>query len=214
MFSPQVFWRIDNLIKTLTKKNNKTHTAELAELTKMYDTSSKAFLISSLLEEIDFRDLRTTGHKDTQKVHSELPLFASNIFFIELTSRKFNSYHYFMNHLQINALQDIVAKGLTEPNFASYLCQAFESYSNEKRLPQQPKIHDDIINIMCKTLKLSTIQTVAVGFALIDWNYADSRKFLRLKLPEVLAGTTLGEVNDDLIHGLFLLISSSEVCYN
>jgi hypothetical protein len=101
---------------------------------------------------------------------------------------------------------------LTEPNFPSYLCQAFESYSNEKRLPQQPKILDDIINIMCKTLKLSTIQTVAVGFALIDWNYADSKKFLKLKLPEVLAGTALGEVNDDLTHGLFLLISSSEVC--
>jgi hypothetical protein len=75
MFSPQVFWRIDNLIKTLTKKNNKTHTAELTELTKMYDTSSKAFLIASLLDEIDFRDQRTTGHKDTQKVQDEVSFF-------------------------------------------------------------------------------------------------------------------------------------------
>lgn len=80
MFSPQVFWRIDNLIKTLTKKNNKTHTAELAELTKMYDTSSKAFLIASLLDEIDFRDQRTTGHKDTQKVQDEVPPLTINIF--------------------------------------------------------------------------------------------------------------------------------------
>ena len=77
MFSPQVFWRIENLIKTLTKKNNKTHTAELLELTKMFDTSSKAFLISSLLEEIDFKDQRTVGHKDTQKV-TEKPI--ANIF--------------------------------------------------------------------------------------------------------------------------------------
>ena len=68
MFSPQVFWRINNLITTLTKKNNKTHTAELLELTKMYETNTKVFLIATLLNEIDFRDQRTTGHRDTQKV--------------------------------------------------------------------------------------------------------------------------------------------------
>lgn len=68
MYSPQFFWRIDNLVKTLTKKNKKTHTAELSELADMYDTSSKSFLIATLLDEIDFKDLRTSGHKDTQKV--------------------------------------------------------------------------------------------------------------------------------------------------
>ena len=68
MFSQPVYWRINNLITTLTKKNNKTHTAELSELTKMYEMNSKVFLIASMLNEIDFRDQRTTGHRDTQKV--------------------------------------------------------------------------------------------------------------------------------------------------
>jgi hypothetical protein len=194
MFSPQVFWRIENLIKTLTKKNNKTHTAELQELTKMFDTSSKAFLISSLLEEIDFKDQRTVGHKDTQKV-TEKPI--ANIF-INIC-------------LQINALQDAITKGLKEPNFASYLCQAFETYSNEKRLPQQQKLPDDIISTVCKALKLSTIQTVAIGFALLDWHHSEAKKFLRAKLPEILPGASLSEVHDDFLHGLYLLTFSFEV---
>jgi hypothetical protein len=215
MFSPQVFWRIENLIKTLTKKNNKTHTAELQELTKMFDTSSKAFLISSLLEEIDFKDQRTVGHKDTQKV-TEKPI--ANIF---INFRVVRKHLQPINHgflipltnicLQINALQDAITKGLKEPNFASYLCQAFETYSNEKRLPQQQKLPDDIISTVCKALKLSTIQTVAIGFALLDWHHSEAKKFLRAKLPEILPGASLSEVHDDFLHGLYLLTFSSEV---
>ena len=91
------------------------------------------------------------------------------------------------------------------------MCQAFESYSNEKRLPQQPKLSDDLIGTICRTIKLSSIQTVGVGYALIEWNFADAKKFLRNILPEVLVGTSIGEVNDDIIQGLFRLISSSEV---
>ena len=113
--------------------------------------------------------------------------------------------------LQINALQDAISKGLKEPNFASYLCQAFESYSNEKRLPQQQKLPDDIISTVCKALKLSTIQSVAIGFALLDWHHSEAKKFLRAKLPEILPGASLSEVHDDLLHGLYLLTFSSEV---
>ena len=91
------------------------------------------------------------------------------------------------------------------------MCQAFESYSSEKRLPQQPKMSDDIIGTVCRTIKLSSIQSIGVGYALMEWNFADAKKFLRNKLPEVLSGTSLGEVNDDMIQGLYRLISSSEV---
>jgi hypothetical protein len=68
MFSSQIYFQIHNLVTTLTKKNHKAHTAELSVLTKMYGDDSKIFLITSLLDEIDFRDQRVTGHRDTQKV--------------------------------------------------------------------------------------------------------------------------------------------------
>lgn len=100
---------------------------------------------------------------------------------------------------------------MKEPNFSSYICQAFESYSNEKRTPQQPKIADDIISNVCKTLKLSELQTVAVAFALIEWPSADAIKFLKAKLPEIALETSLEEVHNDLLHGLYLFISLSDV---
>jgi hypothetical protein len=68
MFSPPIFWRINNLVSTLTKKNNKSHLLELAELTKMFGEDSRAFLLASLLDEIDFKDQRTNGNRDAQKV--------------------------------------------------------------------------------------------------------------------------------------------------
>lgn len=70
---------------------------------------------------------------------------------------------------------------------------------------------DDMIGTVCRAIKLSSLQSVAFGYALIEWNFADAKKFLRNKLPEVLSGTSLGEVNDDIIQGLYRLISSSEV---
>ena len=71
MFSPPIYWRIHNLITTLTKKNNKTHTSELFELAKMYNDDSKTFMLATLFDEIDFKDQRTNGHRDTQKVCRE-----------------------------------------------------------------------------------------------------------------------------------------------
>ena len=94
MLSPQVYWRINNLITTLTKKNNKTHTAELLELTKMYETNTKVFLIATLLNEIDFRDQRTTGHRDTQKVMFEVNFKYDNLKFLNYPHTDIN--HHFL----------------------------------------------------------------------------------------------------------------------
>ena len=73
MSAAPIYWQINNLITSLTKKNNKTHTAELLELAKMYGDDSKIFMLSSLFDEIDFKDQRTTGHRDTQKVSHVSP---------------------------------------------------------------------------------------------------------------------------------------------
>jgi hypothetical protein len=68
MFSPPIYWRISNLTSSLTKKNSKTTVVELLELAKMYGDDSKIFMLTSLFDEIDFKDQRTAGHRDTQKV--------------------------------------------------------------------------------------------------------------------------------------------------
>jgi hypothetical protein len=68
MFSPPVYWRINNLISTLSKKNNKAHVAELMDLSKMFGDDSKVFAIATLFDEIDFKDQRSNGNRDAQKV--------------------------------------------------------------------------------------------------------------------------------------------------
>ena len=68
MLSHPVYYRIANLVKSIKKSNNKTHVAELLELASMYGDDSSIFMLTSLFDEIDFKDQRTTGHRDTQKV--------------------------------------------------------------------------------------------------------------------------------------------------
>lgn len=52
-----------------------------------------------------------------------------------------------------------------------------------------------------------------MAFALLEWPNADSKKFLKIKLPEIALGASLDEVHNDLLHGLYLLISSSDVSF-
>jgi hypothetical protein len=68
MFSPPVYWRINNLVSTLSKKNNKAYVAELMDLSKMFGDDSKVFAIATLFDEIDFKDQRSNGNRDAQKV--------------------------------------------------------------------------------------------------------------------------------------------------
>ena len=52
-----------------------------------------------------------------------------------------------------------------------------------------------------------------MAFALLEWPTADAKKFLKSKLPEIAIGASLDEVHNDLLHGLYLLISSSDVSF-
>jgi hypothetical protein len=67
MFSDQYFWRISNLVTTLNKKNHIKNIAEISKVEKMYGEEGRG-TIQVLLDEIDFKDQRSQGHKDTQKV--------------------------------------------------------------------------------------------------------------------------------------------------
>lgn len=68
MFSDQYFWRISNLVTTLNKKNHIKNIAEISKVEKMYGEEGRG-TIQVLLDEIDFKDQRSQGHKDTQKVN-------------------------------------------------------------------------------------------------------------------------------------------------
>ncbi|OQR91282.1 CCR4-NOT transcription complex subunit [Achlya hypogyna] len=65
-FASPLFWQIHYLITSLSKKNFKTHVAELNQLVGLYGEDARVYLLSCLVREIDFRD--TKSHKDSLKV--------------------------------------------------------------------------------------------------------------------------------------------------
>ncbi|RHY39810.1 hypothetical protein DYB34_008654 [Aphanomyces astaci] len=65
-FASPLFWQIHYLITNLSKKNFKTNVAELNQLVGLYGEDARVFLLSCLVQEIDFRD--TKSHKDSLKV--------------------------------------------------------------------------------------------------------------------------------------------------
>ncbi|KDO28102.1 hypothetical protein SPRG_06770 [Saprolegnia parasitica CBS 223.65] len=65
-FASPLFWQIHYLITSLSKKNFKTHVAELNQLVGLYGEDARVYLLGCLVREIDFRD--TKSHKDSLKV--------------------------------------------------------------------------------------------------------------------------------------------------
>ena len=91
----QFGWRIKTLVCNLTKKNLVQTQAELENILKMYTASGstagnnaadRAPVISALLDEINFTDLRTIGPKDEHKVSSLLIKKITSISFQFLTT--------------------------------------------------------------------------------------------------------------------------------
>jgi hypothetical protein len=77
MFSPPVLWQINNLAKSLNKKNYKNSIAELHDLIMMHGDEAKIYMISTLLDEIDMKEHRNQGQqKDSQKVCSSVNLLS------------------------------------------------------------------------------------------------------------------------------------------
>ena len=86
MFSTPLFCQIQSLVTSLTKKNQRANISELhqvcvlilydaclrndiwLQLIMLYGEDARIFLIGCLFDDIDFRDQRTHGHKDSQKV--------------------------------------------------------------------------------------------------------------------------------------------------
>lgn len=64
---------------------------------------------------------------------------------------------------------------------------------------------------MCKTLKLSPLQVVAVAYSLAQSLYIDSHLLLLEKLPTIITEMSLAEVHGDILNGLANMIASSQV---
>ena len=97
-------------------------------------------------------------------------------------------------------------------NFATILCQAFDGGSRQKLLQQGNKLPDDMLLNICKTLKLSTAQTSAFAYALIQSPYRmlsqEALKLFKSKLPEF---GSFNDLHEDVLHGLVLYVTTSEV---
>ena len=115
-------------------------------------------------------------------------------------------------------MQDEILRIFKSQNCTSILCLALEGGSRQKGLQQGSRLPDDTISNICKTLKLSALQTVAFAFAISKSQYKvlaqDAIKLLRSKLPEISIGTDFNEVHNDIIHNLSILVASSEVMFN
>jgi hypothetical protein len=90
-----------------------------------------------------------------------------------------------------------------------------EGGNRRQSLQQGAKLPEDFLGTICRTLKLSPVQTIAVAYAISRSQYRslaqDAVKLLRSRLPEIGASSPLGELSEDILHGLALLASSSEV---
>eukprot|EP01041_Mallomonas_annulata_P009060 gene9060-18769_t len=178
MLSSPLFWQVQYLVTSLTKKNQRTNISELHQLIGLYGEDARIYLIECLLDDIDFRDQRTNGQKDSQK---------------------------------IAILQDEILRCMKKANFATILCQAFDGGSRQKLLQQGNKLPEDMLLNICKTLKLSTAQTLAFAFALIQSPYRslnqEALKLLKAKLPEIVS---FENMHEDILHGLVQYVTTSE----
>jgi CCR4-NOT transcription complex subunit 1 len=125
-----------------------------AQLVILYGEDARAFLIRCLLEDIDFRDHRTTNHKDAPKVTQlrTMCAFVLNIF-----------------STQIAVLTQELSHVLRQPNYVSTISQAFGA----DRPPSSqrsvlPELTEEELSNVCKTAKLNVAQTIAIGLALVQ----------------------------------------------
>jgi hypothetical protein len=69
----------------------------------------------------------------------------------------------------------------------------------------------ETIDDICKTLKLSPLQAVAVAYSLAQSQYIDSHQLLLAKLPTTVTDISFAEVHGDILNGLANMIASSQV---
>jgi hypothetical protein len=113
---------------------------------------------------------------------------------------------------QIAVLQDEILRSLRRPNFVTILCQGFEGGSREKMLQQGVQVPEYFLPGVCRIIKLSPSQTVAVCFALMHSQYRslvqEGLRLLKLKLPEI---TTVADIGEEIVQALLHFAVNNEV---
>ena len=109
-------------------------------------------------------------------------------------------------------LHDEILQLFNLPNFATMICQIFESGNRQKALQHENRLPDDMsLGNVCKFLKLSPSQVVAFAFALIHSQYRsivrDATQLLKMKIVEV---NSFSDLPSDLTHSIVYFISTFE----
>lgn len=68
ILSPQIAWRVRNIIRNFADANRTESLEEIDILLKMNGDDSRLSLISALLDEMDLKEIRLNGKRDPQKV--------------------------------------------------------------------------------------------------------------------------------------------------
>jgi hypothetical protein len=115
--------------------------------------------------------------------------------------------------MQINTLRDEIVHIFQIPNFTTLLCQIFEGGKRSNALKSGHRLPEEwALQNMNRVLRLSPSQCIALAFALMHSNHHqlvnDARALMKAKLVEV---TTFNDLNDDVIHAIVHLLSTTEV---
>ena len=113
---------------------------------------------------------------------------------------------------QLLTLHDEIIALFNLPNFATMICQIFESGNRQKVLQHENALPGDMsLEVMCKLLNFSTSQTLAVAFALIHSQYRsmviEAISLIKSMIAEV---ASFSDLPSDLVHSVVYFIATFE----
>jgi hypothetical protein len=98
---------------------------------------------------------------------------------------------------------------------ASIMCHAVESGARQVSLQQGGRLYEDYLNVLTRSLKLSSGLSVIIGFSLAQSQFKslsqDAIRFLRVKLPELNSLTAISDMSEDILQQIYHFITTCEV---
>jgi hypothetical protein len=196
--------RFDSLFKVWRKRTNKqaqmnsirfycsvnfwcftvqsTLTLSHPQLVALYGVDARIYLLSCLLEEVDFREVKTANQiKELPKVKT---IFCCCVDWCITSFFSFSS--------QLAILVQEVAHAQTSPNFAASLCQALEgSIGRDGRAGRTNKVlEDSFFPNLARACRLTLQQQVDLALSSVASEVptvgAAGVRFMKIKCPEVI----------------------------
>jgi CCR4-NOT transcription complex subunit 1 len=95
------------------------------------------------------------------------------------------------------------------------MCHAVESGARQVSLQQGGRLYEDYLNVLTRSLKLSSGLSVIIGFSLAQSQFKslsqDAIRFLRVKLPELNSLTAISDMSEDILQQIYHFITTCEV---